>query len=287
MRLLTFSDDAQDAVRRPGVLIDRRIFALQCDSLEACASLGRAALDELVAQARHPEGKPLEEVRLRAPVVPCKNVFCVGRNYLEHAQEGARAFGRQVKTRDVPEFFTKAVTAIADPNATLKFSSHLSQEYDWEGELAIVIGKAGRDIADADAGDHIFGYTCLNDITARNLQRAHGQWFKGKSLDQSCPLGPWIVTPEEIGDAQDLKLEVRVNGVSKQAASTATMIFPITRIIAELSRGLTLEPADVIATGTPAGVGFARTPPEFFRDGDRVEVEIERIGNLRNTIAIS
>ncbi|MBV9148251.1 MAG: fumarylacetoacetate hydrolase family protein [Candidatus Eremiobacteraeota bacterium] len=287
MRLLTFSDDAQDAVRRPGVLIDRRIFALQCDSLEACASLGRAALDELVAQARHPEGKPLEEVRLRAPVVPCKNVFCVGRNYLEHAQEGARAFGRQVKTRDVPEFFTKAVTAIADPNATLKFSSHLSQEYDWEGELAIVIGKAGRDIADADAGDHIFGYTCLNDITARNLQRAHGQWFKGKSLDQSCPLGPWIVTPEEIGDAQDLKLEVRVNGVSKQAASTATMIFPITRIIAELSRGLTLEPADVIATGTPAGVGFARTPPEFFHDGDRVEVEIERIGNLRNTIAIS
>ena len=267
------------------MLVDQRVFPLDYDSLEACAALSRNSLDDLIAQARCTEGRPLEEVRLRAPVVPCKNIFCVGRNYLDHAQEGARAFGRQVKTRGVPEFFTKAVTAIADPNSTLRYSSRLSQEYDWEGELAIVIGKRGRDIAEPNVRDHIFGYTCLNDITARDLQRAHGQWFKGKSLDQSCPLGPWIVTPDEI-DARDLKLEVRVNGVSKQAASTATMIFSIPRIIAELSRGLTLEPADVIATGTPAGVGFARTPPQFFHDGDRVEVEIERIGILRNTIAI-
>ncbi|MBV8727936.1 MAG: fumarylacetoacetate hydrolase family protein, partial [Candidatus Eremiobacteraeota bacterium] len=135
--------------------------------------------------------------------------------------------------------------------------------------------------------DHVFGYTCANDITARNLQRAHGQWFKGKSLDHSCPLGPWVVTPDEIGDAQNLKLEVRVNGAIKQSASTSTMIFSMPRIVAELSRGMTLDSGDVIATGTPAGVGFARTPPEFFQNGDTVEVEIERIGILRNTIAIS
>ncbi len=124
----------------------------------------------------------------------------------------------------------------------------------------------------------IFGYTALNDVTARDLQREHGQWFKGKSLDESCPIGPWIVTPEEIGDPQTLAIALAVNGIEKQHSNTAEMIFPVARLIAELSKGMTLLPGDVIATGTPEGVGFARTPPEFFADGDVLEITIERIG---------
>ncbi len=285
MKLLTFSigDEAQ---HRPGKLVDGRVVQLACASLEECAALPSEALQRLIAAAQTDRETPLDQVHLHAPVLPRKNVFCVGRNYLDHAAEGARAFGRQFKIPDVPEFFTKAVTAIADPDATLEFSSELSREYDWEGELGVIIGKPGRDIAEQDALDHVFAYTCINDITARNLQRAHGQWFKGKSLDHSCPIGPWIVTAEEVGDPQALKLEVRVNGDAKQSASTSSMIFSVARIVAELSRGMTLESGDVIATGTPAGVGFARTPPEFLHDGDVVEVEIQGIGTLRNTIAI-
>lgn len=222
-----------------------------------------------------------------APLVPQKNVFCVGRNYLEHAREGARAAGRELKLPDVPTFFTKARTAVADPDATLHFSSRVSDQYDWEGELAIVIGRGGRDISPERALEHVFGYTCLNDITARDVQRAHLQWFKGKSLDESCPIGPWIVTPDEVGDPQALQLELKINGERKQFASTRSMIFSVARIISELSVGMTLDPGDIIATGTPEGVGFARTPPEFFKDGDLVEVEIERIGVLKNTISIA
>ncbi|MBV9276773.1 MAG: fumarylacetoacetate hydrolase family protein [Candidatus Eremiobacteraeota bacterium] len=269
------------------MLIDQTVFALDVQSLEECAALPTTQLQRLVTKAQQKSGTPFDHVRLRAPIIPRKNVFCVGRNYLDHAAEGARAFGRELKVRDVPEFFTKAVTAIADPDATLNFERDLSEEYDWEGELAVVIGKPGRDIEEEAALDHVFGYTCLNDITARNLQRAHGQWFKGKSLDQSCPIGPWIVTVDEIGDPQRLDLEVRVNDAVKQSASTSSMIFSVARIIAQLSAGMTLDCGDVIATGTPAGVGFARTPPEFLENRDQIEVRIERIGVLRNTIAIA
>ncbi|MBV9403186.1 MAG: fumarylacetoacetate hydrolase family protein [Candidatus Eremiobacteraeota bacterium] len=286
MKLLSFSI-ANSNERRSGLLVDDNIFALEAPSLEECVAMPHDVLTRLIEESRERSALPLSEVTLHAPVQPRKNVFCVGRNYQDHAAEGARAFGRELKIREVPEFFSKAVTAIADPAATLKFQSSLSREYDWEGELGVIIGEPGRDIAEEDALEHVFGYTCINDITARNLQRAHGQWFKGKSLDQSCPIGPWIVTSDEIGDPQQLTIEVQVNGDVKQRASTASMIFPVARIVAELSRGMTLDPADVIATGTPAGVGFARTPPEYLQNGDEVEVKIERIGTLRNTIAIA
>lgn len=284
MRLLTFFDPERG--RQAAVLVDRRVFALGCESLLECAGLEPSEFARLAARAQQGHAIPLNAVQLCAPIVPRKNVFCVGRNYLEHAKEGARTAGRDLKLPDVPTFFTKAPTAIAGPDATLHFSSAVSQQYDWEGELAAVIGKGGRDIAEGHALDHVFGYMCLNDITARDLQRAHLQWFKGKSLDQSCPIGPWIVTPDEIGDPHDLQLELRVNGVRKQHASTRSMIFPVARVVAELSKGMTLDAGDIIAMGTPAGVGFARTPPEFFKDGDVVEVEIERIGTLKNTISI-
>ncbi|GAC1653040.1 MAG: fumarylacetoacetate hydrolase family protein [Vulcanimicrobiaceae bacterium] len=286
MKFITFIDAS--GVRRPGFVEGTRVVALDSETLAECAGFDpeQSSLLAIYAASKN-DDHALADVRLCAPLVPHKNVFCVGRNYLEHAKEGARAAGKALKLPDVPTFFTKAPTAIADPDSVLRFSSKLSTQYDWEGELAVVIGTQGRDIAESAALDHIFGYTILNDITARDLQRAHLQWFKGKSLDNSCPIGPWIVTPDEIGDPQNLRIALRVNGAIKQSASTSSMIFPVARIISELSKGMTLEAGDIIATGTPEGVGFARIPPEFFTSGDVVEVEIEKIGTLRNTIAIS
>ncbi len=229
----------------------------------------------------------LDDVRLDAPVRPARNVFCVGRNYLEHAREGARALGRDLKLPDAPTFFTKATGAVAAPDAVLHLERRVSSEYDYEAELAVVIGTRCKDVAESAWRDVVFGYTCLNDVTARDLQRAHGQWFKGKSLDDACPIGPWIVDAQELSDPQRLDIAFRLNGVEKQHSNTAQMIFPIPRLIAELSRGMTLEPGDVIATGTPEGVGFARTPPEFLHDGDEMEVAIEGIGVLRNHIHLA
>jgi 2-keto-4-pentenoate hydratase/2-oxohepta-3-ene-1,7-dioic acid hydratase in catechol pathway len=223
---------------------------------------------------------------LHAPLVPRKNVFCVGRNYLAHAEEGAKALGTELKLPDVPTFFTKAPTTIADPDEVLELSSEVSPMYDWEAELGVVIGTKCRDVSEADALSVVFGYTCYNDVTARDLQRSHIQWFKGKSLDHTGPIGPWIVDADDIGDPQDLEIMLRLNGVEKQHSNTSNMIFNVRQIIASLSSGLTLEPGDVIASGTPEGVGFARTPPEFLKDGDVMEVEIEKIGVLRNAVKI-
>ena len=217
---------------------------------------------------------------------PHKNVFCVGRNYLGHAEEIARARNVPLNLPAVPTFFTKAPTAIANPGATLHLQARLSSQYDWEAELAVVIGTRCRDVAEADALANVFGYTALNDVTARDLQKDHGQWFKGKSLDDACPIGPWIVTADEIGDPQSLDISIRIDGEIKQQSNTSQMIFSVAQIIASLSRGMTLEPGDVIATGTPDGVGFARTPPEFLHDGSSMEIEIERIGLLRNRVAL-
>ncbi len=228
----------------------------------------------------------LGAVRLASPARPLKNVMCVGRNYMGHAEEVSRARGTPLNLPAVPTFFTKAPTSIADPGATLQLTAALSQQYDWEAELAVVIGTRCRDVAEADALDVIFGYTCLNDVTARDLQKDHHQWFKGKSLDDTCPIGPWIVTADELGDPQTLDIALRIDGETKQASNTRDMIFSVRTIIASLSRGMTLEPGDVIATGTPDGVGLARTPPEFLHDGTTMEVELGRIGVLRNVVAL-
>jgi 2-keto-4-pentenoate hydratase/2-oxohepta-3-ene-1,7-dioic acid hydratase in catechol pathway len=228
----------------------------------------------------------LDEVELQAPIPrPRKNVFCVGRNYAEHAAESLRAVGRDVKLPTAPNIFTKAVTAVTGPNADLPFDARVSAQLDWEVELGVVIGRGGRHIRKEEALAHVFGYTVVNDISARDIQNRSGmQWFLGKSLDGSCPLGPVIVTADEIADPQALTLRLSVNGVVKQEDTTAHMLFDVAAIIAELSRVLTLEPGDIIATGTPAGVGFARTPPEFLQPGDVMETTIEGIGTLRNQI---
>jgi 2-keto-4-pentenoate hydratase/2-oxohepta-3-ene-1,7-dioic acid hydratase in catechol pathway len=281
---MRFARYLHDGTPRFGIIeaAELRPFPQAVASLQAYLALAPAERAALTPGA----GVPLAGVQLLAPVRPLKNVVCVGRNYMGHADEVARASGRELKLPNVPTFFTKAPTAIADPGATLHLSPAVSHEYDWEAELAVVIGKRCRDVAESDALDVVFGYTCLNDVTARDLQREHQQWFKGKSLDDSCPIGPWIVSADEVGDPQTLDISIRIDGEVKQSSNTAQMIFDVRKIVASLSRGMTLEPGDVIATGTPDGVGMARTPPEFLKDGTSMDVEIAKIGTLHNRIAL-
>lgn len=227
----------------------------------------------------------LSDVQLAAPIPrPRKNIMCLGLNYSEHAKESAEARGRQASLPQYPVIFTKAPTTVNGPYAPIVIDPQVSQEIDWEVELAVVIGKGGKNIREEDAYSHVFGYCVLNDVTARDLQEQHRQYFRGKSLDGYCPMGPCLVTADEIADPQNLNLSLRVNGVTKQDANTSNMIFSIPRIIAVLSNGMTLEPGDIIATGTPSGVGFARKPPEFLKPGDVVEAEIQDIGMLRNPV---
>jgi len=224
-------------------------------------------------------------VTWHAPIPrPTKNVFCLGQNYAAHAKESAQARGREMKIPTVPVIFTKAPTTVTGPFADVAVDRQATQQVDWEVELGVVIGRSGRNIARADALGHVYGYTVINDLSARDLQQQHLQWFKGKSLDGFCPMGPVVVTADEFGDPQTKRLQLRVNGVTKQDGSTANMIFPVDVIIEWLSKGLTLEAGDVIATGTPEGVGMARTPQEFLQHGDVVETEVEGIGVLRNRI---
>lgn len=227
----------------------------------------------------------LSEVRLFAPIPrPRKNVICLGLNYAEHARESARMHGQTANIPQDPLFFTKAPTTVNGPYSKIVIDPAVSIEVDWEVELAVIIGTTGKNIREEDALSHVFGYTVLNDVSARDLQSRHKQFFKGKSIDGYCPMGPWIVTADEIADPQQLTLRLRVNGVTKQEGSTGDMIFDVRSIISILSQGMTLEAGDIIATGTPSGVGFARIPPEFLLPGDIMETEIEGIGVLRNEV---
>jgi len=227
----------------------------------------------------------LGQVRLHAPIPrPSKNVYCVGWNYLDHFQEGAKARPQKVDLPEYPAFFSKAATSVTGPHDAIPFDADVSRQIDWEVELGLVIGPGGKNIPEAEAMKHVFGYTVINDVSARDIQRRHNQWFKGKSLDGSCPMGPWIVTADAVKDPGNLRLRTRVNGDVKQDSNTSYLYFKLPRIIAELSLGLTLESGDIIATGTPSGVGYARTPPEFLKPGDVLETEVEGIGLLRNKI---
>lgn len=211
-----------------------------------------------------------------------KNIFCVGRNYLEHVAEGDRIRGQDTVLPDWPTFFTKPATAFTGPDHVVYIPREVSEQMDYEVELGVIIGRGGRDIRTEDAMDHVFGYTIVNDLSARDLQKKHNQWFKGKSLDASCPVGPWIVHKELIPDPHALDISLLVNGVLRQQANTAQMIFKIPEIISSLSHGMRLETGDLIATGTPAGVGFAMDPPRYLQHGDGIRCEIEKIGRLSN-----
>jgi 2-keto-4-pentenoate hydratase/2-oxohepta-3-ene-1,7-dioic acid hydratase in catechol pathway len=247
---------------------------------DAGMALVKRLMAKLEPSAGAPVRWPLDEIRLLAPLDPPRgNVIAIGRNYAKHAAETA-AKGEKPKP---PTVFSKAITSITGPYSDIPIDPGVSEEIDWEVELGVVIGKAGVNITREDALKHVFGYTVINDVTARDIQSDWGgQYFKGKSLDASCPSGPWVVTPDEVGDPQALNLRLTVNGTLKQDGTTSEMIHPVDSIISWVSVGMTLLPGMMIATGTPDGVGFARTPPEFIRIGDVVEAEVDGVGTLRN-----
>ncbi|HYA39459.1 MAG TPA: fumarylacetoacetate hydrolase family protein [Candidatus Methylomirabilis sp.] len=232
---------------------------------------------------------PLAQLRLAAPIPrPVRNVFCVGKNYREHAQELQKE-GSTIAARDaipeVPIFFTKATSTVIGPGDPIPAWLDPTRSTDYEGELAVVIGPGGRGIARADAMRHVYGYTIINDATARVLQGRHQQWFLGKSIDGFCPMGPAVVTTDSVPDPGQLRVQTRVNGELRQNATVSGLIFDIPALIETLSRTLTLEPGDLIATGTPAGVGMGFKPPKYLKKGDVVAITIEPIGTLENPVA--
>lgn len=234
------------------------------------------------------EAIPVADVELLAPIpLPRRNIFCVGRNYVEHAKEfansGYDATASATAQPEYPVVFTKAPSTVIGTGADVDPHTGVTSELDYEAELGVIIGTGGRGISKAEALDHVWGYTIINDVTARDLQKDHKQWFLGKSLDTHCPMGPWAVTRDEVGDGP-LDLHCTVNGETRQKATTADLIFDIPTIIETISAGITLQPGDIIATGTPVGVGIGFTPPRFLTSGDVVEISISKLGTLRNRI---
>lgn len=224
---------------------------------------------------------PLDSLQLAAPIPkPQKNIFCVGKNYAAHAIE----LGSEEDIPKAPIFFSKTPTTVIGPNEKIPRHKNVTDALDYEGELAVVIGKTGYAISEEDAFDYVFGYTIINDVTARDLQNRHIQYLLGKSLDGTCPMGPFIVHKSQIPDPHQLQIETKVNGEVRQKASTNQMIFNIPTLISTLSQGMTLEAGDIIATGTPAGVGIGFQPPKYLHSGDRIEITVEGIGTLINTI---
>jgi len=287
MRYATFSLAADPALRVGAIRADRIVEITSARSLLELIQQGpdgwRRAAD--IAALSSAVSYPVADIRWHSPIPrPSKNIFCLGLNYAAHAIESAKARGRSPELPKAPVFFTKAPTTMNGPFDEVPVDRSVTDQVDWEVELGVVIGVTGKNIARADALRHVFGYTVINDVSARELQATHLQWFKGKSLDGTCPMGPVIVTADEFGDPQTKRLLCRVNGVVKQDGHTSDQIFPVDVTLEWLSKGLTLEAGDIIATGTPAGVGIGRTPPEFLVKGDVVETEIEGIGILRNTI---
>lgn len=239
------------------------------------ADIGRWLED---GSAEDGDAVALSSLELLAPVPRPGKIVCIGRNYVEHAHE--RGFDAPPE----PILFAKWANSVAAPGATVTIPAQTSQA-DWEAELGVVIGSRCSRVSADRALEHVAGYTCLNDLSARDLQNRVSQWTRGKAIDGFLPMGPALVTPDEVGDPQQLSVRCRVNGETMQDGHTSLMIWPVAELIAFVSETITLEPGDVIATGTPAGIGAARTPPVFLRDGDVVEVEVERVGVLTTTMA--
>ncbi len=287
MRLVTVRTSMGDeaGVLRPdGTVTPLEEFGYQ--SVLGLIEAGPDAWREAEAAATAADGPgavAAEDMAFRPPILRTpRNMVCVGLNYREHFDEGDRPEGSAVP--EAPVLFTKPWTSLSGHNATVEIDRGATEKADWEAEIAVVIGVGGRNIREEDALDHVFGYTLANDLSARDLQLEHGmfgQWFKGKSLDGFCPMGPAVVTAPEIGDYRSIEVELRVNGVVKQSFKASSMVNSVPRIIARLSLGCSLLPGDIILTGTAAGVGHWRKPPEFLGDGDTVEIESPQLGLLR------
>ena len=286
MRLARFE---QEGTTRPGIVVGDEVIDLSKtdlpqDTVDLIATWDPTAIESAIGNApRHPLG----DVRLLAPIRPRKNVIAVGRNYRDHAAEfsasGFDASERQV-IPDHPVIFTKATTSVIGPDDAIVLANDPTGTTDYEGEMAVVIGRAGRGISSDAALDHVFGWTIVNDVTARDLQKRHVQWYVGKSPDTFCPMGPWIVTIDELPDIGSSWMRTHVNGELRQEAPIQALIFGVRDLIATLSEVTTLEPGDVIATGTGLGVGIGFDPPRYLAPGDVVEVSIDRIGTLRNPV---
>lgn len=286
MRLVTFSSGGM----KIGALVENHVVVLDslASDMLSFIEMGASGLKQaaqVIAENRDRDRVPLDQVKLMAPIPrPRKNIVCLGMNYAEHARESMRAKGLPETLPEHPVFFTKSVTTINHPDGAIPLDAHVTQQLDWEVELAFVIGKGGKNIRRADAMQHVWGYTIINDISARDLQNRHQQFFKGKSLDGSCPIGPCILTADEVPQPQELGLRLRINGELRQDSTVADLIFDIPTIIEVLSLGQTLETGDIIATGTPSGVGMGMQPQQWLKSSDVVEAEIDRIGVLCNTV---
>ncbi len=299
MKLVTFTvgTSASDLARRVGV-VDAEAGVVHdvggllpagmgvLDLIERWSELGPQLRNVADAAPQH----RLDEVRLHAPItVPRRDIFCVGKNYRDHVLEfGASGYDQPDRSQDMPEhpvIFAKATTSVTGPFDDIEPHTDVTSELDYEAELGVIIGVGGRGITREQAYDHVWGYTIIDDFTARDLQRKHKQWLIGKSLDTHCPMGPYAVTADEIADVTALLVESRVNGEPRQSAPVKDLIFDIPELIATLSAGITLQAGDIIATGTPAGVGIGFDPPKFMASGDVIEVSITGLGAQRNRIA--
>ena len=229
---------------------------------------------------------PVEAVTLESPIpAPAQDVICLGINYFDHAKESEAVAGKSVKAPDTfPIYFSKRVNEAVAPGGDIFSHSDLVADLDYEAELAVVIGRPAYNVSEADALDYVFGYTILNDVSARTIQNQHKQWYRGKSLDGFTPMGPWIVTPDEFDVRRPQKIQSRINGELRQDSTTDLMIFHVPYVIAELSQGMTLRPGTIISMGTPAGVGMGFDPPKWLHPGDVVACSIEGIGTLTNTV---
>ncbi|MFG2483801.1 fumarylacetoacetate hydrolase family protein [Streptomyces virginiae] len=297
MRLLSYTLD--DASVRLGAQVDDLVVDLTTLARQATVQLPPDLLSFIRAGAAAretargllaagPEAWPaeavhrLDAVSLRAPLRPGK-IIGVGLNYIEHVEESSRSLDTDKDLPPRPVLFGKPATAVTGPGQPILHNADLTTQLDWECELAVVIGRPAFRVSEERAYDHIFGFSIVNDISARD-QRRSGQWFFSKGQDSYAPFGPVVVTRDEIRDPMTLDLSLRVNGVTKQKSNTRHMLFPIARLIADISSGMTLEPGDVIATGSPSGVGAGMVPPEYLRPGDTVEATVEGIGTLTNPV---
>jgi 2-keto-4-pentenoate hydratase/2-oxohepta-3-ene-1,7-dioic acid hydratase in catechol pathway len=294
MKFVTFDANGQERLgavdAKRGILDLKKASSALPGDMIALIEDGEGALSEAkkVFEAAKDKGEWLPfsaSTKLYAPIPhPRKNIFCIGRNYKLHIEEGARARNLPVKFPPVPEIFSKPFTTVVGPEAGVLRHAKNTTQLDYEVELAVVIGKQARDVSQGQAMDHVFGYTVFNDVTARDKQQAHGQWFKGKSFDTFGPMGPCIVTKDEFGDPSGHRITLRVNGETRQDSNTSDLLFGVPAIIESVCASLTLHPGDVIATGTPSGVALGMTPQKFLNVGDVMEAEVEGIGVLRNRI---
>lgn len=291
MRLVTYVDNSDNA--KSGLLNNNTVVPLE--QLDISNDMNEIIKDFENVKKIIGENKiesltslDISDIKLLAPIPrPLRNIMCVGKNYHDHAQEfygsGFDSSGKKA-VADFPVIFTKATTSVIATDENIILANDYTNTTDYEGELGLILSKGGKNIKPEDAYDYIFGYTIINDVSARNIQKQHEQWFIGKSPDTYCPMGPAIVTSDEIGDVTKLKLKTTVNGEVRQDSIVERLIFDIPTLLSTISKTMTLEVCDIIATGTPAGVGIGFEPPVYLKSGDQVEVSIDKLGVLRNTI---